>query len=85
MLGDVIDDYVSIERAEKDYSVVIEAIDPDRCEHDIDHEATENQREYIRNNHEEWLREDLEDVVARYRSGELSKIDLIRRYEVILD
>jgi N-methylhydantoinase B len=85
VLEDVIDGYVSIERAEKDYGVVIEAIDPDRCEYDIDSETTENQREHIRNNRGEWLREDPEDIVTRYHSGELDKLDLIRRYGVILD
>jgi N-methylhydantoinase B len=85
VLEDVIDDYVSIERAKKDYGVIIEPIDPDLCEYEIDHEATENQREYIRDNRKEWLREDPEDVVARYRSGELDKLDLIRQYGVILD
>lgn len=85
VLEDVIDDYVSIERAKKDYGVVIESVDPELCEYEIDHEATENQREYIRNNREEWLREDPEDVVTRYREGELGKLDLIRQYGVILD
>jgi N-methylhydantoinase B len=85
VLEDVIDDYVSIERAKKDYGVVIELVDPELCEYKIDHEATENQREYIRNNREEWLREDPEDVVTRYRDGELDKLDLIRQYGVILD
>lgn len=85
VLEDVIDDYVSIERAKKDYGVIIKPIDPDLCEYEIDYEATENQREYIRDNRKEWLREDPENVVARYRSGELDKLDLIRQYGVILD
>lgn len=85
VLEDVIDDYVSIERAKKDYGVIIEPIDPDLCEYEIDHEATEDQRDYIRDNRNEWLREDPEDVVARYQSEELDKLDLIRQYGVILD
>ena len=40
VLEDVIDDYVSIERAEKDYGVVIRALDPDILDYEIDFEAT---------------------------------------------
>ena len=85
VLEDVIDEYVSIERAKKDYGVIIKPIDRDLCEYEIDHEATADQRSYIRNNRKEWLREDPESVVTRYQSGELDKLDLIRQYGVILD
>lgn len=85
VLEDVIDEYVSIDRAKKDYGVVIQTIDPDLCEYTIDQEATENQRESIRQNRNDWLREDPEGVAEQYRNGELDELDLIRRYGVIVD
>jgi N-methylhydantoinase B len=85
LLEDVKDDYVSLERAKTDYGVVIEEIDADLCEYEIDHEATEEQREYIRTNRKTWLREDPQNLVNQYHDGELNRLDLIRRYGVILD
>ncbi|ELY38987.1 hydantoinase B/oxoprolinase family protein [Natronorubrum tibetense] len=82
---DVIDDYVSIERAETDYGVVIDAVDPDLCEYEIDREATEQAREHIRENRESWLEADPESVAERYREGELDQHDLVRQYGVILE
>ena len=82
---DVIDDYVSIERAAKDYGVVIDAIDPDLCEYEIDHEATAAKRDHIREHREGWLEEDPESVAERYRAGELDQLDLVRQYGVILE
>ncbi|ELY96485.1 hydantoinase B/oxoprolinase family protein [Natrialba taiwanensis] len=85
VLEDVKDDYVSVERAERDYGVVIEEIDPDVCAYEIDPEATDEQRAFIRANREDWLREDPDAITERYHEGELDKLDLIRRYGVILD
>ena len=85
VLEDVKDDYVSLERAAIDYGVVIEEIDADLCEYEIDYDATDERRDYIQSNREEWLREDPQDVVDRYHDGELDRLDLIRRYGVILD
>jgi len=85
VLADVTDDYVSIERAATDYGVVIDEIDADRCEYEIDHEATEQRREHIRANREDWLEADPEAVVERYHDGELDRLDLIRQYGVVLD
>ncbi|ELY40965.1 hydantoinase B/oxoprolinase family protein [Natronorubrum sulfidifaciens] len=82
---DVIDDYVSIERAAKDYGVVIDAIDPDLCEYEIDYEATAAKRDHIREHREGWLEEDPKSVAERYRAGELDQLDLVRRYGVILE
>lgn len=82
---DVIDEYVSIERAERDYGVVIEEIDAVRCEYEIDREATEAKRAHIREHREGWLEADPEAVVERFEAGELDRLDLIRRYGVILD
>jgi N-methylhydantoinase B len=85
VLEDVIDDYVSVERARKDYGVVINAIDPEQLVFEIDAEATEREREHIRANRRAWLEEDPESVAARYRAGELDLLDTIRRYGVIVD
>ncbi|QFU81800.1 hydantoinase B/oxoprolinase family protein [Natronorubrum aibiense] len=82
---DVIDEYVSIERAERDYGVVIDAIDPELCEYEIDHEATAAKRDHIREHREGWLEEDPESVAERYREGDLDQLDLVRRYGVILE
>ncbi|SIS17348.1 hydantoinase B/oxoprolinase family protein [Natronorubrum thiooxidans] len=82
---DVIDDYVSIERAAKDYGVVIDAVDPDLCEYEIDHEATADKRDHIREHREGWLEADPESVAERYREGDLDQLDLVRRYGVILE
>ncbi|WP_240491824.1 hypothetical protein, partial [Acinetobacter baumannii] len=48
VLEDVIDEYVSIERARKDYGVVIREIDRDMDAFEIDEEATQKEREAIR-------------------------------------
>lgn len=85
VIEDVKDDYVSIERAAKDYGVVIEEIDADLCAYDLDEEATEEKREYIRQNRDDWLEADPEEVARRYRDGDLDRLDLIRRYGVICD
>ena len=83
--ADVIDDYVSIERAKKDYGVVINEVDPVQLEYVIDEEATEDHREYIREHREEWLETDPQEIADRYAAGDLDEKDLIRRFGVIVD
>ena len=85
MLEDVIDQYVSVERAERDYGVVIEVIDAELDEYKIDHQATETAREHIRAHRLQWLKEDPEAVAERYRSGDIGVHDVLRRHGVILD
>ncbi len=85
VLEDVIDGYVTIERAEKDYGVVIREIDRNLDQYEIDMEATQQTREYIRNNRKKWLNEDVNVVYEMYKKGEIDKLDLIRRYGVIVD
>lgn len=85
VLEDVKDDYVSVERAARDYGVVIEEIEPELCEYEIDKATTEDEREHIRANREDWLEADPEAITERYREGDLDRLDLIRRYGVILD
>lgn len=85
VLEDVIDGYVSIERAKKDYGVVIREIDKEIDLYEIDEEATKKEREYIRNNRRKWLTLDPEEVQQMYDRGEIDKLDLIRRYGVVVD
>lgn len=85
VLEDVIDEYVSIERAKKDYGVVIREIDREIDLFEIDEEATKAERQFIRQARIGWLEEDINNVVERYRNGEIDQLDLIRRYGVIID
>ena len=82
---DVTDGYVSIERARKDYGVVVREIDADLAEYEVDQAATEAERERIRAERHGWLDADAEEIAARYRSKELDALDLIRQYGVIVD
>lgn len=85
VLEDVIDDYVSIERAGIDYGVVIRAIDPDLCQYEIDVAATEKARADIRAKRKDWARTNPAEVSRLYKSGEINALDVVRRYAVILD
>ena len=85
VLEDVIDEYVSIERAKKDYGVVIKEIDKDLDLFEIDYEATKTEREYIRRNRKAWLETDPHEVERMYVNGEIDKFDVIRKYGVIMD
>ncbi|WP_421083838.1 hydantoinase B/oxoprolinase family protein [Rothia nasimurium] len=85
VLEDVIDGYVSVERAAADYGVVVSVIDAELDEYSIDGVATAREREFIRANRTGWLSEDAASVAERYRSGDLDMLDVIRRYGVILD
>lgn len=85
VLEDIIDEYVSIERAKKDYGVVIQAIDASMDLFEIDEKATEKARAYIRENRKEWINQDAHDVHAMYKNDEIDKLDLIRHYGIIID
>ena len=82
---DVVDDYVSLERARKDYGVVLEVVDEDLAEYRIDEAATQRERELIAAARVGWLDEDAEQVAARYRAGNIDLYDVIRRHGVICD
>lgn len=82
---DVASDYVSIERAAKDYGVVLEEIDADLCEFEVNEPATGKLREEIRAKRKEWARMSPEDVAALYRKGDIDSLDAVRRYATILD
>jgi N-methylhydantoinase B len=85
VLEDVIEGYVSVERARKDYGVVIREIDPELCRYEVDLEATRKERGLIREHRKAWLEEDPERVVEMLRKGEIDEMDLYRRYGVIVD
>lgn len=85
VLEDVIDDYVSVERAAKDYGVVITPIDPEILEYEIDQAATEAARAKIRSERVGWAKSDPETIAAAYRDGTVDKFDAVRRFAVILD
>lgn len=85
VLEDVIDGYVSVGRAAKDYGVVIHAIDPEIDEYELDKDATKTLREELRSTRLDKLAESPESVAERYNAGELDQLDLVRHYGVILD
>lgn len=85
VLEDVVEGYVSVGRAKKDYGVVIEEIDADLCEYRLDEQATLAERARIASHRKAWLDEDPEKIAERYRAGELDMFDLIRQYGVIVD
>ena len=85
VLEDVIDEYVSVERAASDYGVVVVAVDPEICEYRIDETATRQLRDDLRAVRRARLSEDAESVRRRYLGGELDWKDIIRHYGVILD
>ncbi|RMC32021.1 hydantoinase B/oxoprolinase family protein [Paracoccus alkanivorans] len=82
---DVASDYVSLERAAKDYGVVLKELDADLCEFEVDLPATEKLRGEIRANRKQWARMPAEEVAMLYRKGEIDSLDAVRRYATILD
>ena len=85
VLEDVIDGYVSIERARLDYGVAVSEIDAELSRYELDEPATRAARERARTERSARLAEDPEAVARRYRDGELDVLDLVRHYGVILD
>jgi len=85
VLEDVADDYVSIERAAKDYGIVLTVVDAEICAYAVDETATKATREAIRRQRSRWLATDPEEVAAGYRAGKIDRLDVVRRYAVVLD
>jgi len=85
VIEDIKDDYVSVARAAKDYGVVVQIIDAELCEYEIDKNATDALRAKLRAERVANARLDPEIVAARYRSGEIDALDVIRQHAVILD
>lgn len=85
VLEDVLDEFVSVERAAKDYGVVVveDAAATDGLA--VDGGATMTLRDEIRRLRPLWLQEEPESVVAMWRDGEIDLLDTIRRYGVIID
>jgi len=82
---DVADGYVTVDRARKDYGVVVNEVDVDLAQYEVDEEATTHERERLREERLGRLDEDPDSVAERYRDGELDVLDLVRHYGVILD
>lgn len=85
VLDDLVDGYVTLEGARRDYGVIAFCVDELRAEYGIDEQATGRERARIRESRVDWLSEEAESVAARYRSGEVGVLEAIRRYGVILD
>ncbi len=85
VLEDVIDEYVSIERAARDYGVVIHPIDPEICEYALDRAATDRLRAEQRAGRAALLERDPEAVRTAFLAGEIDELDLVRHYGVLLD
>jgi N-methylhydantoinase B len=85
VIEDIKDDYISVERAAKDYGVVVHTIDAELCEYEVDTPATVALRAKIRAERIGNARLDPETVAERFRSGKLDVFDVIRQHAVILD
>lgn len=85
VVEDVIDGYVTLGGARIDYGVVIIEEDAAELKYLVDEEATTALRESIASERRKWLAEDAEAVAARYKDGELTAVDLVRRYGVLCD
>jgi N-methylhydantoinase B len=83
VVEDVIDGYVTLRGAERDYGVVCEAVDPEIDDWRVDIAATDSLRKRIRQARAEWLDDAPDSVVDRLRKGEISITDAIRRHGVI--
>src|SRR4029077_8651227 len=60
-------------------------VDCDLGDYEVDLAATEKERDRIDRERVGWLDEDAEKIAERYRKKELSAIDLIRQYGVVVD
>ena len=85
VLDDAVNGYVTVERARKDYGVVVYEDAMSEDGYAVDIEATSEERERIRASRRAWLELDAEVIARRYRTGELDQFDLIRQYGVIVD
>jgi N-methylhydantoinase B len=82
---DVADGYVSVQRAERDYGVVIRVVDEELSRYEVDEDGTARARDEIRGARRDWLSANPEAVAADYRDGKLDVFDVIRRHGVICD
>ncbi|WP_103383422.1 hydantoinase B/oxoprolinase family protein [Pseudonocardia dioxanivorans] len=83
--ADVMDGYVSVDRARKDYGVVV-VRDPDDPESlRVDDVGTAAERRRLRINRVEALQTEPAAIAEMYVNGELDEFDLVRQFGVILD
>ncbi len=85
VLDDIIDGYVTIAGAARDYGVVVEAIDPELDDYRIDPAATEKLRADLRSARPGWLEEPAVDVADKLGRGTIDALTAIRRHGVICD
>jgi len=85
VLDDIIDGYVTIEGAARDYGVVVEAIDPELDDYRIDQAATDQLRTELRAARGGWLDAPAEAVAEQLTSGAIDVLTAIRRHGVICD
>ncbi len=85
VLADVVDGYVSVHRARKDYGVVVRVSPADPDVITVDEAATAIERARIRAARSEWLTTDPGVVASSYADGELTVYDLVRQFGVIAD
>jgi N-methylhydantoinase B len=85
VLEDVIDGYVSLERAQRDYGVVVRVIDPEALSYEIDLSKTESLRKEMQAQRKSWLQEDPSKVEELYQRGEIDLLDCFRMYGVVID
>lgn len=85
VVEDVIDGYVTIEGAARDYGVVVEPVDPELDEYRVDEAATEGLRKKLGAERGGWLEVPAEEVAAGLRAGTMDVLSAIRRHGVICD
>ena len=85
VVEDVIDGYVSLEGAKRDYGVVIDPVDPELDDYEVNEAATSALRDELRSARESWLDAPAEEVAAKLQSGEIDRHTAIRRHGVICD
>lgn len=85
VLDDIIDGYVTIAGARRDYGVIVEVIDPELDDYRIDQAATEQLRAELSAARDRWLEEPATAVAEKLKSGAIDVATAIRRHGVICD
>ena len=85
VLEDVIDGYVTVTGAAKDYGVVIEEHDAEIDDYRIDENATAALRQEMRENRDAWLNAKPEEVADSLKRGDIEISEAIRKHGVICD
>lgn len=85
VVEDVIDGYVTVAGAARDYGVIIEAVDPELDDYRVNEPATAKLREELRAARPGWLEVPAEEIAAKLREGAIDVEAAIRRHGVICD